>query len=62
MIKFYDTCSLLKCASTLSDTSELFAISSISLEELEHIKTSTNKDNDIKYAAREILRKLDKYP
>ena len=62
MIKFYDTCSLLKCASTLSDTSELFAISSVSLEELEHIKTSTNKDNDIKYAAREILRKLDEYP
>lgn len=62
MIKFYDTCSLLKCAEALSELSELFAISSITLEELENIKTSTNKDNNIKYAARQILRKLDEFP
>ena len=62
MIKFYDTCSLLKCADSLTPNNELFAISSITLEELENIKTSTNRDNDIKYAARQILRKLDAYP
>lgn len=59
MIKFYDTCSLLKKANTLFDDNELFAISSISLEELENIKTSTSRDNEVKYAARAVLRELD---
>lgn len=59
MIKFYDTCSLLKKASTLFEDNELFAISSITLEELENIKTSTYRDADIKYAARVLLRALD---
>jgi hypothetical protein len=59
MTKFYDTCSLLKKANTLFDDSELFAISSITLEELENIKTSTNRDNDVKYSARVLLRALD---
>ena len=37
-IKFYDTCSLLKKVNTLFDEQEEFAISSITLEELENIK------------------------
>ena len=56
MIKFYDTCSLLKKASSLFENNEPFVISSITLEELENIKTSTNRDNDVKYSARVILR------
>ena len=54
MIKFYDTSSLLLKADTLFENNEKFAISSITLEELEHIKTAANKDADIKYAARKI--------
>lgn len=34
-------------------------ISSITLKELENIKTSSNKDVDIKYAARKLLHMLD---
>lgn len=60
-IKFYDTSSLLLKADTLFDTDEKFAISSITLEELEHIKTSVHKDPDIKYAARKLTHLLDKY-
>lgn len=43
----------------LFEDSEHFAISSITLEELENIKTSTNRDSDIKYSARVLLRELD---
>ena len=61
MIKFYDTCSLLLKANTLFDEEEKFAISSITLEELENIKTSNSKDPDIKYAARKLLHILDEH-
>ena len=66
MINFYDTCSLLSKANTLfTDNEERFVISSITLEELENIKTSTKKDNEIKQAARKVLHllhdNLDKY-
>lgn len=60
-IKFYDTSSLLLKADSLFDDQEFFAISSITLEELEHIKTSAHKDTDIKYAARKLLNVLDKH-
>ena len=59
--KFYDTCSLLLKANTLFDTNERFAISSITLEELELIKNSSLKDNEIKYSARRLLRALDEH-
>ena len=58
-INFYDTSSLLKQADNLFETEENIAISSITLEELENIKTSSNKDADIKYAARHLLHLLD---
>lgn len=54
--KFYDTSSLLLVTEEKLD--EYFVISSISLYELESIKTSRNKDYDIKMAARHILHKL----
>lgn len=61
-IKFYDTSSLLLKASSLFDDDELFAISSITLEELENIKSAHNKDADVKYAARVLLTHLDLIP
>jgi predicted ribonuclease YlaK len=61
MIKFYDTSSLLLKAENLFEKKEKFAISSITLEELEHIKTSSNKDADIKYTARKLVRLLDSH-
>lgn len=60
-IKFYDTSSLLLKANTLFDKDEYFAISSITLEELENIKTSLSRDPDIKYAARKLLHCLDEH-
>ena len=59
MIKFYDTSSLLLKTDTLFEEDEKFAISSITLEELEHIKTAANKDADVKYAARKLTHILD---
>lgn len=62
MYKFYDTCSLLLKATDLFDEEEHFAISSITLKELEYIKTANNKDEDVKFAARCLISLLDKYP
>ena len=56
---FYDTCSLLKELDKVFLTN--FAISNISLMELENIKTSTAKDEETKYRARKILHLLEKY-
>ena len=53
---FYDTCSLLEEQEQVFN--EHFFISSITLQELEHIKTSANKENDIKFKVRKILRLL----
>lgn len=58
-IKFYDTSSLLLRANNLFDDEEFFAISSITLEELENIKSSGTKDPEIKYTARKLLHSLD---
>lgn len=59
---FYDTCSLLLVGEDLFEKEEQFMISSITFKELERIKTSTNKDADVKYSARLLLHLLDKYP
>ena len=60
MFKFYDTCSLLEQAGHLFETDEYsLVITSITLEELENIKTSGNKDADVKFAARKVLQDLD---
>ena len=57
MVKFYDTNALLLKMEGLFD--EFFAISSISLSELEKIKTSAGKDPNTKYSARRLLHLLD---
>lgn len=61
--KFYDTCSLLLKANNLFDEENVkIIISSITLQELEEIKTASNKDSEIKYSARRILHELNKNP
>lgn len=61
--KFYDTSSLLLIADELFQQDEYedskIIISSITLKELEHIKTSANKDLHIKYAARKLLKSFN---
>lgn len=56
---FYDTSSLLLKGEELFK--DRFAISSVTLSELERIKVSANKDAEIKYAARRLLRLLDEH-
>ena len=55
-MKFYDTCALLK----LQDKafSEPFAISSVTIHELDNIKENRAKDPSVKYAARNVSRLL----
>ena len=60
-VNFYDTSSLLLKADTLFETEEKFAISAITLEELEYIKNASNKDADIKYSARKLIHTLDSH-
>lgn len=59
--KFYDTCSLILKANHLWDEDCTIVISSVTLEELEHIKTSANKDPDVKFAARKVVHELDEH-
>ena len=63
MNKYFDTSSLLLLDSLFDEycNDEIF-ITSITLAELEHIKTSANKDANVKYAARHLLNQLDLYP
>jgi predicted ribonuclease YlaK len=58
MVRFYDTCSLLNLQEELFNTNQSFLISSISLTELENIKTSGTKDEEIKWKARQLLHLL----
>ena len=60
-IKFYDTSSLLLKANNLFNEENKIAISSITLSELEKIKNASNKDPDIKYSARQILKELEEH-
>ena len=60
--KFYDTCSLLlKAGHVFDEQDSILVISSITLEELESIKTSSRKDNDVKFAARKLTHELDEH-
>jgi predicted ribonuclease YlaK len=54
---FYDTCTLLNHYNRIN-FSEKFYISEVTLEELENIKTSFKKSNDLKYNARKVLNLL----
>ena len=55
MITFIDTCYLLNNLDKINDH---FYISSVTIEELEKIKTSIHKDEDVKYKARKAVRFL----
>ena len=56
---FYDTNALLDLGAKLLENEKQFYISSVSLHELEHIKTSRNKDEETRYKARKLIRLLD---
>lgn len=56
MIKFFDTCALLN---TDLSKEKYFYISSISLQELENIKTNRNKTEELRYKARKTVHWLD---
>lgn len=60
MNKFYDTCSLLENQKEIFESKEKFYISSITLNELENIKTSGTKDEETRYRARLLLHELEK--
>lgn len=57
-MKFYDTNALLELQEDV--LAEDFAISSVTLEELENIKTSKTKTEETRYKARKIVHILDK--
>lgn len=57
-MKLYDTCSLLLAIDRLRECDEKFALSSITLEEIENIKTSVHKDENSKYMARQASKFL----
>ena len=59
---FYDTCALLELdIETINTTDELY-ISSVTLEELEDIKTSRFKDEETKAKARKISKLIRQHP
>lgn len=55
---FYDTCSLLNSYDRIFKSNDEFYLSSITLQELENIKTSAHKDAETKYKARRLSRLL----
>lgn len=59
--KFYDTCSILAEINNEDLFAERFYISSVTLHELEHIKTSKTKGEDIRYNARKLTHLLDEH-
>ena len=59
---FYDTNALLELGEKLLENNEMFYISSISLLELENIKTSKNRDEETRYKARKVVHILDENP
>lgn len=57
MKKFYDTCSIMEDNSDLSDV----IISSVTIQELENIKTSGTKSEDIRVKARKAVNQIRKF-
>jgi rRNA-processing protein FCF1 len=55
MIKFYDTSSLILDSENLFNDNEKFIISSITLDELENLKSSNKTDLDKKIAVAKLL-------
>lgn len=59
--KFYDTCSLLAEIDNDNLFAERFYVSSITLHELENIKSSKTKTEDVRYKARKLSHLLDEH-
>ncbi len=59
MIKFFDTCALLDLQQDAFKTQ--FLVSNITFSELENIKSSGTKDEEIKWKARQLLHLLEQY-
>ena len=62
MKKFYETCSLLELTNSSNINATDICLSSVTLQELENIKTSANKDSETKYRARVAVRALKDNP
>ncbi len=60
--KFYDTSSLLIAGDKVLKEERPIAISSVTLSELEHIKTSANKSIDIKISASHLTKLINENP
>lgn len=60
--KFYDTSSLLIAGDKVLQEERPISISSITLSELENIKTSANKSLDIKTSANHLTKLINNYP
>ena len=58
---FYDTCALLDQGKLVFENKQPFYISTITLKELEYIKSSALKDQEIKYRARQLIELLAQY-
>ena len=58
---FYDTCALLDQGKLIIERRQPFYISTLTLKELEYIKSSTLKDQEVKYRARKVIDLLAKY-
>lgn len=58
-MNFYDTCGILN---TNLSKEKFFMLSSVTLQELESIKTNRNKSDDLKYKARKVTRWLKENP
>jgi predicted ribonuclease YlaK len=61
LVNFYDTNALLELQEKLFETKDEINISSVTLEELENIKTSGIKSEDVKYKARNVVRLLNQH-
>lgn len=59
--KLYDTCSLLAEIDNEDLFAERFYVSSVTLHELENIKTSKTKTEDVRYKARKLSHILDEH-
>ena len=60
-IKFYDTCGILAEIDNNDLFAERFYISSVTLHELENIKTSKTKTEEVRYKARRLSHLLDEH-
>ncbi len=59
LIKYYDTSSLLNCNEEIFNNDSEVYLSYKTIDEIESIKTSVNKDQDLKYKARNTYRLLN---